>query len=267
MDVARLKDTALDLTPEQREDLWRRWLEHHDPAARAELIGRYRSLVRYVTVRWFRTLPETVSQDDLQTAMAIALVKAVDNYDPGRGATFENYSVEKMRGAGLEHLRQEDHLSRMDRDHQRRLDGARASLLAQLRREPTRAEVAAYLGVGVERVETLDMLGRPLSIESTLDGIGETGQARRALYVDSPLDAGLGGSIEHHLPEFDDVADLLLACIDRLTIEARTVLALHVLGERPLRHLAEDLNMPEGQVARVVRSSLEEFRVALLAVA
>ena len=84
----------------------RRLVERHreigDPAAREELVRRYLPLARRLASR-FRYTGEP--GDDLDQVAFLALVKAVDRYDPGRGNTFYSYAVPTILGELKHHLR------------------------------------------------------------------------------------------------------------------------------------------------------------------
>ncbi len=79
-----------------------RHVDHGDTAAREELVRRYMPLARRLAGR-FRYTGE--SPDDLLQVACLALVKAVDRYDPARGTSLYSYAVPTILGELKHHLR------------------------------------------------------------------------------------------------------------------------------------------------------------------
>jgi RNA polymerase sigma factor for flagellar operon FliA len=77
----------------------------------------------------------------------IGLIRAVDRYDPGRGASFRTYACTLMRGAILDELRRMDPAPRGLRGRYRELEAAVAELRQQLGRQPDEAEIIERLGL------------------------------------------------------------------------------------------------------------------------
>jgi RNA polymerase sigma factor FliA len=101
--------------------LWREYLDGRSGAAREALIGHYRYLVPKTRGRILPTVPFRVSPADLDAEGQLALIRAIDQFEPGRRVRFETYAISLIRGAMLEHLRQEDWVPRTVRGKQRRL--------------------------------------------------------------------------------------------------------------------------------------------------
>ena len=112
--------TMAKLSRERELDLARRMAEH--PEARQELIlaqsGLVYSLARKICER--RNRRDLL--DDLSSAGAEALIKAVDSFDPDRaeGASLFTYAYRKILGAMTDYLREERysgvHVVRNDRE-------------------------------------------------------------------------------------------------------------------------------------------------------
>jgi RNA polymerase sigma-B factor len=66
-------------------DLWRRWREDRDLGAREELVGHYLPIARR-TARRYAGVAEPY--DDLAQVASLALLKAVDRFDPSVGTPF-----------------------------------------------------------------------------------------------------------------------------------------------------------------------------------
>lgn len=88
--------------------------------ARERLILAHAYLVPHTRLRRFNNCPVRIDPEDLEGAGYLALIQAVDRFDPARGVKFTSYAIGKIRGAMLEHLRREDWAPRSVRDAERR---------------------------------------------------------------------------------------------------------------------------------------------------
>lgn len=88
-----------------------------------------------------------LSRDDLAQAGAVALVGAVDAYDPARGVPFGAYARERILGAIRDEMRANDWAKRSTRQAIKQTLAAQESLTAALGRRPTTSELASALGV------------------------------------------------------------------------------------------------------------------------
>ena len=84
--------TSQRLTPEQAEALWRNWKQRRDSRSRDRLVLAYAPMVRYIASRKLRELPAHCDVDDLASAGLVALLEAIDRFDPAKGASFEQYA-------------------------------------------------------------------------------------------------------------------------------------------------------------------------------
>ena len=93
--------------------------------------------------------------DDLAQVAAIALINAVDRYDPSRQVPFAGFAIPTILGALKRHFRDTTWAMRVPRPIQelaRRVPAATDELGQQLGRTPTTAELADYLQVAVDDV-------------------------------------------------------------------------------------------------------------------
>src|SRR3954452_21363296 len=91
--IERLEDPRVRAREDRR--LLKLYHERGDLAARDELIGRFLPLARQLARRYQRG---NEPLDDLIQVASIGLVKAVDRFDPSRGAAFSSYAVPTILG-------------------------------------------------------------------------------------------------------------------------------------------------------------------------
>jgi sigma-70-like protein len=73
------------------------------------IIEHYGYLITKTRQRIIPSVPTKNAPGDLEQEGRIALVRAVDQFDPSRNTNFESYAISMLRGAMLEYLRQKYH--------------------------------------------------------------------------------------------------------------------------------------------------------------
>jgi RNA polymerase sigma factor for flagellar operon FliA len=127
-----------------------------DPSVRERLISRYLPLVRIAAHRM--AMFSTHSHDDVEDCHgsgAVALVKAVDAFDPTRGVPFEAFAYPRIYGAMIDHVRAQDWVPRGVRLAVQRLREAHDQLSGKNGRPPDDEELAAHLSLSVREYESL----------------------------------------------------------------------------------------------------------------
>src|SRR5205823_8867424 len=118
-------------------------------------------LVKITAGRIASGAPRCLERDDLFSAGTIGLIRAVDQFDPGRAVKFETYAIALIRGAILELLRGEDWAPRSARDRIKGLERAYAAVEQRLGRPGTDEEIAEELGVDLDSFHrTLSEVGQ-----------------------------------------------------------------------------------------------------------
>ena len=117
------------------------WIER----IRNALMELHYPLVRHIAERLLQTLPKSIELDDLVSAGLFGLMDAIRGFDPERGIKFKTYCTTRIRGSILDQLRSQDWVPRLVRLKAGRIEKALHKLQGEYGREPTHAELAAYL--------------------------------------------------------------------------------------------------------------------------
>lgn len=239
------------LTASEAETLWRSWKTRRDVRARDALVVAYAPMVRYIAARKLRELPAHCDLDDLASAGLVALLEALDRFDPAKGATFEQYAWTRVTGALLDELRRLDWASRSVRREGRRIERARDTFFARTGAMPNETELAAELGVAVAglRASLADLersdvgsLNAPArgSEDGVVAELGDTIQAPQGAH--EPESTLLGA----------DRNAAVRAAIARLTERERRVLALVHVQELPGVEIGRRLGISESRVSQIL---------------
>lgn len=171
------------VSPGAASDLRRkfvRFAETGDQALRAELTEAYLPLAASLAARY----AGRAELDDLEQAANLALVKAVDRFDPSKGFEFTTFAWATISGELKRHLRDRSWGLRVPRRVQERfLVTARAAedLHQQLGRPPTVQELSALTG---------------LDEEATIEAL-EVRSLHRLPSLDAPRPGGAGVAAAH----------------------------------------------------------------------
>ena len=122
---------------------------------RNALIRQYQPLVRRLAHHMMAKLPASVEVDDLIQVGLIGLSEALTRFEASQGVQFETFATQRIRGAMLDELRENDWMSRGSRKSQKDIEVALRRLEHRLGRSPVESEIAAELGMGLAEYQTL----------------------------------------------------------------------------------------------------------------
>ena len=218
-----------------------------DREVRDELVARFSGLARHIARRFRRS---NVPEDDLDQVAMLALVRAVERFDPEHGASFTSFAGRTIEGEIKRHFRDHTWLVRVPR-------GAKDLHLAVRRavdelsrangREPTTNEIAAHLGIDCEQVRT----GLGAGSAYTVHPLEDTERCDDRHHV---AEASIERCLDRHL-----VGELL----DRLPDRERRIVRLRFFEERSQSEIAAEVGLSQMHVSRLLRASFDRMRADL----
>jgi RNA polymerase sigma-B factor len=222
-----------------------------DPALRNDLVARHLGLAHQLARR-FASRGEP--HDDLVQVASLALVKAVDRFDPDQGVTFGAYAVRCIVGELKRHFRDRGWAVRAPRRIQElclELGHQTELLSKELRRAPTVAELADAVGASKEAVlEALE--ARQGYRTSSLDAPGS----------DSDSLAHFLGSDDARFSLVEDQS-LLVEALARLRERDQVMLKLRFVDGLTQSEIAARLGTSQMQVSRLLSATLRHLRDTL----
>jgi RNA polymerase sigma-B factor len=253
-------EAAAELAEFQRERrvrddqrMFRAWVQHRDHNARAILIERFLPLARSLARRYQRSGEPL---EDLIQVASVALVKAIDRYDPARGCAFSSFAVPTITGELKRHFRDLTWTVRPPRDVQEltlRVETALIRLTQQLDRSPTTGELATAAGLDDEQVlEALQARGgrSGLSLQAPQ---GEAGDA-------TTLEETLGAE-DPDIARAETRAELS-KLMKRISPRAREMLRLRFEEDMTQAEIGAVFGVSQMQVSRILRQTITQLRDA-----
>lgn len=223
------------------------------PAQRQQMILEHVPLVRTIAGRMVRRFPSNVQVEELVSEGIVGLYDALDKFDGSRGVPFKAYAEIRIRGRIMDALRAADWVPRAVRRKCLRIDAARNRLRTQLKRDPTRDEMARELEMSVEAYD--DLCG--------------DAEIRRLISLDTPLDEEGGATIGDQVAEGgEDLLDSWIAgetvnemwaAVERLNERERTVVTLYYARGLQLKEIGEKLGVTESRVCQISGSAVKKL--------
>ncbi len=231
--------------------LFARWRRGGDRGARDELVKRYLPLARKLARRYGGAREPF---EDLMQVASLGLVKAVDRFDPQRGAAFTSFAVPTILGELKRYFRDlgwSVHVPRGAQELALKLEEAQQLLTSRSGHAPSVNELAEYLELGIEEV---------------LCGL-ETAAAHHSVSLDAPREDGEGefGTLADAFGEEDErfafveARASIAAAARHLTARERHVLLLRFVEDRTQTQIAGLIGVSQMQVSRILRRALEQL--------
>jgi RNA polymerase sigma factor for flagellar operon FliA len=221
-------------------------------------LKQYSSLVRRLAHQMIAKLPANVEIDDLIQVGMIGLADALSRFDAAQGVQFETFATQRIRGAMLDELRGNDHLSRGTRKHQRSIEAAVGRLEQKLGRAPTEGEIAKEMGLAL--AEYQELLGRV--------------RGTQLVYLEDM--AGVEGEhdfLDRHVADEDSnplallqdrkMRTALVDAISQLPEREQYVMSMYYEHDMNLKEIAAVLKVTESRVCQLHSQSIARLRVKL----
>ena len=238
---------------QEEQRLFLAYRRSRDQRSRDRLVERYLPLARSLARR-YRGGPEPL--EDLEQVACLALVKAVDGFDPTRETAFSSYAVPSILGAIKRHFRDYGWSLRMPRELQelalrvQRLDEDMAGAAGT---PPTAVEIARCAGVSVEDVLEAREAYRALHAVS-LDQPRRSGPDHGDSLIDT-LDAA-----DMEIPKAADrvMLDSLLATLDP---RSEQIVRLYYQDDLTQSEIGRRLGYSQMHVSRLIREAIAQLAI------
>lgn len=236
-------------------DLWDAYTTTRSLEARNALARHYAPLLRSVAVRMLSGPGRYVQLEDLEAYGFFGLCDAIEHFDPSRGFAFSTLAVLRIRGSIIDHLRSLDQVSRSVRSQVKMLDLTTETLVLELKRQPTLAEVAAEMDMPPDRVAAIRLkavASAPVSLDQGAPG--STAAAEETLAGDCP---------EPTLElERDELQRSMAAAVERLRDKERYVIVEHWYKGRRYADIARDLGVTESRVCQLHSAAMLHLKAS-----
>jgi len=222
-----------------------------------QCLKEYAPLVKRIAHHLMARLPSSVSVDDIIQAGMIGLLESAGRYDELRGAQFETFAAQRIRGAMLDELRQADWMPRSLRRDMRRIEAAMSILQQRLGMMPSEKEIAKELGMPLTEYQQMLFESRGAQLMYYEDFHGEGDEDFFDRYdVDSDADP-------LNLLQDEHFRDALIKAIDNLPERERMLMGMHYEQEMNLREIGEVMGVSESRICQLHSQAVGRLRSLL----
>ena len=246
--IKRLSDAEL-------ENLWMSYLsDKSNKKLRDEIIVQYIYLTKYVIGRIKLNLPPNFAIEDITSFGVEGLIDAIEKFSPDKGAHFETYAIMRIRGSIIDKIRSQDWLPRSTRKKIKDVKQATEYLKQKLGRTPSIDEIADYLGIDKEKVNSI--LSEDTSVGSLYDKkySGEEGIE----LIDTIVDTNSQTPLERL--EEKDVKNELQAALKKLPERERMVMVLYYHENMTLKEIGASIEVSESRVCQIHAQAIMKLR-------
>jgi len=221
---------------------------------RDQLVQRFVPLVKRIAYHLLARLPANVQLDDLVQNGMLGLLDAMDRFQEGFGAQFETYATQRVRGAMLDGLRENDWLPRQLRRELRRIEGMINKLEHQHGRVPSETELAQALEMPLADYQKTLQDARGHQILYLEDFAGEEGEDfLERHFTDNEADP-------LSLLEDKSLKQTLVSGIERLPEREKLMMALYYESELNLREIGEVMGVTESRICQLHSQAIARLR-------
>jgi RNA polymerase sigma factor for flagellar operon FliA len=228
---------------------------------RDAMIRQYQPLVRRLAHHMMAKLPASVQVDDLIQVGLMGLSEALTRYEAAQGVQFETFATQRIRGAMIDELRENDWMSRGARKSQKEIEQALRRLEHQLGRSPIESEIATELGMTLTDYQSLLGKVRGTQLVYLED------MARGNDDEDNFLDRHVADSSADPMNMLRDqrLRESLIAAIKNLPEREQFIMSMYYEQDMNLKEIAEVLGVTESRVCQLHSQSIARLRAKMRA--
>lgn len=225
-----------------------------DLGARDQLIRRNLPLAHRLAARYRNSNQEL---EDLEQVAGLALVKAVDRFDPDRGPPFAAFAIPTILGELKRHFRDHAWSVRVPRDLQERraaVSDAIETLTAEKGHPPTVGQIAGELGISLEEVLEAERVGEAFEAVSFDRPQGPEDESQAPSETFGTIEAGFD------LAEYSVASE---TAVRQLSDRDRAILKMRFIDDMTQTEIAEKVGISQMQVSRILRDLVRILRDAV----
>ncbi|MDD6807466.1 MAG: sigma-70 family RNA polymerase sigma factor [Oscillospiraceae bacterium] len=237
-------------------DLWLEYDRTKNLDVRNKLVIHYMPILKKVAIKVYNTYKGAESPEELVSEGMIALINAIDRFELDRDVKFETFVSHRVHGAMLDFINKQSGMVRKVRDISKEINTAKDELKADLGREPTRLEMAEYLGLSPEEYDKRLAEGRPMAVYSLDQMIDDAQENERHFDISS----GIEDTPEYIVEQSMGYSSELVDAITKLTYEQQLVLSLFYKEELTIAEIAEIMEEDPKRVSQIRFQAIKKLR-------
>lgn len=245
----KMKSTS----PDKEQELFRTYMANPSVKNRNIIVSRYLYLAEIIAKKF---LNRGVEYDDIFQVASIALIKAVERFNPDKGVKFVSFATPTIVGEIKRFFRDKASIIRIPRriyEDYRKVHRAKEHLYNVLQRAPRIDEIAEYLNISEEAVLEI--------IESK--NIYNMKSFDQAAYTDDDIE--LHETIGEEDSSFEKIEnhDFLMRSLDKFNEVEKQFIKMRYYENKTQKSIADILGVSQMYVSRMEKKVLGKLKLIL----
>jgi RNA polymerase sigma factor for flagellar operon FliA len=213
------------------------------------LILEHMPMVKRVAVHLKVRVPPFMELDELIQVGMVGLIEAARAFDPTKGFEFENFALNRVRGAMLDEVRRQSYLPRSAVAFNKAENEAVHALVSELGRTPSQIEIAQQMGMQPDEFQKERAQAKRFETYS-MQVVSEEVLSVQADPLMQPEIA----------VEEAQFMDAVTAAIDHLPEREKLVISLYYVDELNLKEIGAVLGVSESRVSQILSQVVKKLR-------
>ena len=248
----------MSLTEKNIKERLEEYCRTRDMALRNEIVEHYLYVVDILVKKY---LNRGVDYEDLYQVGSMALIMAVERFDPGRGFEFSSFATPTIIGEIKRYFRDKGWAVKVPRrlkEISAQIPKVREDIERRTGKVPTVAEIAEVMGVSqeliLEAMESSHSYGT-YSLNQTFDDSGEEG--------DSSVFEKYLGQREAGYDSFE-LSDMIRSVYNDLSEKEQEIFRLRFMENKTQQEIADLQGTSQMTVSRIEKKLKEKFKAAYI---
>lgn len=244
-----------ELDAMSKEELLLAYKETGNEALKWPLVLRYVGLVKNIALQVRGVYSSFAQVDDIVNEGVLALLGAVDKFEPDKGVKFETFVSKRIRGAIIDLARRQDWVPRSVRRRAKEIDQAGTELFSELGRYPSDEEMSQRLGVSTEQYQR-DLANVSLRNLLSLESLFEDRENDSFELADR---ASGGRPEDNYLRQ--ELLESLTEGIESLRENEQTVVSLYYQKNLSMKEIAQVMEVSEPRISQIHSRAIQKLRL------
>lgn len=244
---------VLNSAADENDALFAKYLKEPSAVHRNEIVSKYMYLAEIISRKF---LNRGLDYEDIFQVACIALIKAVERFDPGKGVKFVSFATPTIIGEIKRYFRDKGSVIRIPRriyEVYQKVNHAREYLSHELQRIPRVDEIAKYLNISEENVLEIIESSNAYNIQSF----------DQTVYNDDDLELHETIGADDTTFERIENRDFLEKSLSRFNEAEKEFIRMRYFRGKTQKEIAEKLGVSQMYVSRLEKKVLDRFRTIL----
>ena len=220
---------------------------------RNEIVARFMYLADIISKKFYN---RGVDYEDIYQVACIALIKAVERFDPDKGVKFVSFATPTILGEIKRFFRDKAAVIRVPRriyEIYQKVSSAREDLSHTLQRSPKVAEIAKYLNMDEETILEIIESWNAYNVKSF----------DQTSYDDDNIELYETVGKEDDTFERIENRDFLEKSMDRFSDVEKEFIKMRYYGNKTQKVIAEKMGVSQMYISRMERKVIQKFRMIM----